>query len=261
MLQDESERMIRKKFLVSFLMSLFILTALINIASAATVEGPPTMPSQLREGDHSNFTIKISDYKDAKQITIETNLIPIGDKPLWDFGDANPTINIDRYRQNVTLDTSSLPSILTVSISGQVPDGTISTKCDDTFLIKLQETKLKFYEVREDNKLVKIESFDLIIKIKENFENTLQKVQWSQLNGIVQEDRKVFDSGLTTEAQNIADDIVNIKKPNSLLLFGFLTVDNNNLLNGIVFGCIIVMFILGYISGSRKEEEEEEYND
>lgn len=247
----------KAKFVIVFLICAVILT---NIASAATVEvvGPTRLPDQLHEGDQTNLTIKIKDYKDTKQLSIETNLIPSGDKPLWDFGESNPVIDINRYQQKIVLDSSKLPEIVTVSVSGKVPEGENKVKCSDIVLTKLQETKLKFYEVRVDDKLVKIESFELIITIKEDFEKTLQQIKWKEFDEMVREVRKVFDGGLTTEAQNIATEMKNMKRPDSLTLFGIMKVDNDMLLNGIVVGSILIMFIIGYISGSRKEDEEED---
>lgn len=245
------------KLVIGILVCAIILT---NIAYAATVEvvKPARLADKLHEGDQTNLTIKIKDYEDAKQISIETNLIPVGDVPLWDFGESNPVIDVNRYQQKIILDTTKLPEILTVSISGKVPVGENKVKCNDIVLTKLQETKLKFYEVRADDKLVKIESFELVIKIKEDFENTLQQVKWKEFDVMAREVRKVFDNGLTTEAQNIATEMKNMKRPDSLTLFGVLKVDNDLLLNGIVAGSIVVMFIIGYVSGSRKEDEEEE---
>lgn len=243
--------------------SFLILTILMVISSAATVEVTNgKLPTQLHEGDQVDFTIKIKDYdEDTKSIAIETSLVSSGNKPIYDFGDLNPSITDNRYSPIITLNTSSLPpKAFQVSISGKVPDGETRIKCDKTDLIisKFSDTKLKFYEVRVDQKLIGIESFESIIAKKEDFDKTVNKVAWKELDGIKRETKKLFDNGLTAEAQSIANEMSNIKIPNSLSLFGILKIDNDMLLNGIMIGLIIVIFIIGYVCGSRGSSEDED---
>lgn len=71
-----------------------------NNSSAATVElTSGTLPSSLREGIQTNLTVKINELQDNNLLTIETSLIPAGDKPLYDFGELNAFINENRYQQ------------------------------------------------------------------------------------------------------------------------------------------------------------------
>ncbi len=242
------------------LLSYFLLMAIaINNASASTVEiSSGKLADQLHENEQVDFSIKIKDYGDAKQLSIETNLVPSSDKPLWDFGDSNPIINVNRYQQKVMLNSSSLPAILTVSISGKVPEGVDRIKCNDLVINKLQSTKLKFYEVRTDEKLVRIESFELIIKTKEDFEKTLQGIRRKEFDGMKENVRKVFDMGLTTEAQNIANDMERIIWPDNLKLFGIIKLDNEFLINAIVIGASIIGFVFGYVIGSKEDGEPED---
>lgn len=232
----------------------------INSASAATVEvvTPEKLSAQLQEGEHVDFIIKIKDYEDAEQLTIETNLAPLADKPLWNFGDSEPIIEANRYQQKITLNLSSLPAILTISVSGKVPEGIDRVKCGDIVLNKMRETTLKFYEVRTDKKLVKIESFGLIIKIKDDFDKTLQQIRRKEFDGMKTGTIKVFDAGLTTDAQNIATEMNNVKWPDNIMLFGIIKIENDMMINGIVILCILVTFILGYVVGSRGSDDDDE---
>lgn len=242
--------------IVSFILAMFT----INGASAATVEmvDPGKLPVQLQEGEQVDFTIKIKDYEDAEQLTIETNLVPSTDKPLWKFGDSDSIIETNRYQPKITLNLSSLPAILMVSVSGKVPEGIDKVKCGDIVLNKVQGTKLKFYEVYADKKLVKIESFGLVIKIKDDFEKTLQQIRKKEFDGMKTEATKIFDTGLTTEAQNIATEMTNIKWPDSLMLFGIINIESDMMINGIVIGSILITFILGYLLGSRGQDDDSE---
>ena len=233
---------------------------MISSASAATVEmiTPEKLSAQLQEGEQVDFTIKIKDYEGAEQLTIETNLAPSADKPLWNFGDSDPIIEANRYQSQITLNLSSLPAILTVSVSGKVPEGIDRVNCGDIVLNKVQGTKLKFYEIRIDEKLVKIESFGLVIKIKDDFDKTLQQVRRKEFDGMKTEVTKVFDTGLTTEAQNIATEMKNIKWPDNLMLFGIINIGSDMMINGIVIGSILITFILGYLLGSRGQDDDSE---
>ncbi len=231
----------------------------INSASAAMVEvvTPEKLSAQLQEGEHVYFTIKIKDYEDIEQLTIETNLAPLADKPLWNFGDSEQIIEANRYQQKITLNLSSLPAILTISVSGKVPEGIDRVKCGDIVLNKIHDTTLKFYEVRADNKLIKIESFGLIIKIKDDFEKTLQQIRRKEFDEMKTGTIKVFDAGLTTDAQNIATEMNNVKWPDSIMLFGIIKIQDDMMINGIVILCIFVTFIIGYVVGSRGSDDDE----
>lgn len=252
----------KKDIRYTIIIFLSMVVLMVNISSAATVEVTSgKLPSQLHEGDQVNFTIKIKDYdEDVKNIFLETSLISANNNPIYDFGDYNPSITDNRYNPKIALNTSSLPpNAFQVSISGKVPNGEIRIKSDKSDLIisKFSETKLKFYEVRTDQKLSGIESFELIITKKEVFEKTLNKITWDKLDGVKREIKKLFDSGLTTEAQNIAEEMEKINVPNRLSLFRIIKIEDDMLLNVIVIGSMLITFVIGYVLGSRKSEDED----
>lgn len=233
---------------------------MVNNSSAASVEVTTgKLPTQLQEGKQVDFTIKIKDYEDAKQLVLETNLVPsAADKPLWNFGESESIIDANRYQQQITLNLSSLPAILNVAVSGKVPSGVDSTKCNDIVLNRIKQTKLKFYEVRTDEKLAGIESFDLIVNIKEVFENTLQQIRRSEFDGMKGQVSKLFDMGITTDAQNIATEMSKIQWPDSLTLFGIFVIKSDLLLDVIVIFTAVIMFVVGYASGSRNPNDQDE---
>lgn len=240
---------------------LILVIFMVNNSSAATVEVTTgKLPTQLQEGKQVDFTIKISNYEDVKQLMIETNLVPsAADKPLWNFGESESIIDINRYQQKIFLNNlSSLPAFLNIHVSGKVPDGIDKIKCDDVVLNKIQNTELKFYEIRTEEKLVGIESFGLIIGAKEDFENTLQQIRRAEFDVMKQDVRNLFYIGMTTEAQNIATEMSKVIWPDSLILFGIFTIKSNVVLNVIVILAAIVMFTIGYVFGSRNSNEEEE---
>ncbi len=241
------------RYKLIFISILILVVFMVSGSYAATVElTTGKLPDKLKEGEQVDFTIKIKNYEGGKQLVLDTNLIPTAaDKPLWNFGESESVIDANRYQQKITLNLSSLPAFLNVRVSGKVPDGIDKIKCEDIILNKMHDTKLKFYEVRTEDQLVGIESFELIIATKENFENTLQQVRRTELDGIKQEVSKVFYMGITTEAQNIANEMTKMTWPDSLTLFGVATIKDSLVLNVIVILTAIIMFIVGYVFGSR----------
>lgn len=232
----------------------------IGMVSATSVElvTPAKLPTQLHENDDVNFTIKISDYSGVKNISLETNLVLSGTKPLYDFGELNQFITENRYQQKLTLDLSNIKQeFLYVNIYGKAPSGeTTVSEGNNVVISKFSDTKLKFYEIDADGKISGIESFDLIIKKKEDFEKTMANIRISALDGMKNQVRKLFDQGLTTDAQNLANEMDNIKWPNSLTLFGLIKIQSDLVLNIICVVLIIIFFVIGFAFGSRENEEE-----
>lgn len=241
------------RYKLIFISILVLVIFMVSGSYAATVElTTGKLPDKLKEGEQVDFTIKIKNYEGGKQLVLDTNLVPTAaDKPLWNFGESESVIDTNRYQQKITLNLSSLPAFLNVRVSGKVPNGIDQIKCDDVVLNKMHDTKLKFYEVRTEEQLVGIESFELIIGAKENFENTLQQIRRTELDGIKQEVSKVFYIGVTTEAQNIATEMTKMTWPDSLTLFGVITIKSSLVLDIIVVLTAIIMFIVGYVFGSR----------
>lgn len=242
---------------------ILIITAFMtNVASATTAElTTGKLPDKLKEGEQVDFTIKIKNYENAEQLILETNLLPSAtDKPIWNFGESEQVIDANRYSQKITLNLTGLPIFLNVKVSGKVPEGIDKVKCDDIVLNKMHNTKLKFYEIRTDEKLVGIESFELIITAKEEFEKTLENVRGTEFDEIKQELRKIFYSGITTESQNIATSLNNMKRPDNLKLFFFVPINSDTMLNIITVIMMLLIFIVGYKLGSRDPNENNETN-
>jgi len=207
------------------------------------------LPIQVNEGEPVSFIIQIEDYSDARIITIDTSLIGIDNNPIYDFGDLNPSITESRYNSTIILDVSSLPlKEFKVSISGRAPMGETRIPIPNTNIIvsKLDKATKKYYEVIVDKKTINIKPFELIIKSNEEFTKTIDKLQWKEFDGIKKESMKMFNNGLTSEAQNIVNELVKINIPNNLLLFWIFRIDNNLLLNIIVVGFTIFGFIIGF---------------
>lgn len=239
----------------------------INIVSAASVQVVNgKLSTQLHEGEQVDFSIQIkTDLSTEKNITIETNLISSDNNPIYDFGELNPSITSNRYNQKITLDTSTLPKIFQVKISGKVPNGEIQTKPDDSddnlVISKFINTELKFFEIHADQNLAGIESFKLIINKKEKFDSTLQSIRRPEFDKMKSEIQKLFDSGFPNEAQNLANEMSNIKFPDSLTLFGVLKISNDMFLNILVIITVIVIFSIGYIAGAKPNDEPYNHDD
>lgn len=252
------------KKIVSALMIIYIFNSLFLVfnVSATTVELllPETLDYKIEEGKQINFTIMIKDieYKENDFLTLNTNLVASQDKSIYDFGELNKYITENRYQQKIKLNLSSLPKkdIIYITITGSTPNGEIKTKCDnDLVLIKFHEGKLKLYEAYIDDKLVGVETYELINKKKENFENTIQQINWDELDSLKYEIRNLFDLGLAIEAQNLATEMSDIKRPDNLKLFKIIHINNNLWLNLITLAVIIICFFIGYIIGSRNGDE------
>lgn len=243
---------IETKFVIRMLMLAFIMIGMVSISSAATVDlvSPSSLPTQLKEGEHTEYTIKISGYEDAKTITIETSLVSANNKPIYDFGDLNSAID-GMYNSKITLDTSKLPNKIQVSISGNAPQGESANKYnDDVVITKLINTPLKYYEVTEDKKLVKMEPFELLINKKEIFDGTMEKVVRPELNGIKKNVQKLFGKGLVTDAQDMASELKNIQWPDNLSLLGLVKIDSSLWLNIVVILTLVIGLIVGFLIGA-----------
>jgi len=241
--------------------AMIVLIVISNTSTAATVElvNPGKLLPKLHENEQANFTIKIENYADAKTVTIDTSLVMDGINPVYDFGDLNPALSEYRYKQTITLDTALLPSKeFKVTISGKAPlVETERIKDTDIVITRFGEEKKNYYDVRVDNKFVTSDSFELIIKTKEEFTETINKITWKELDGLKQELNKIFDSGLTIEAQNMANGMVNIRAPDNLLLFGMIKIENNLWLNI----AVLVFALIGGIIGFRFGRDEERNSD
>ena len=250
---------------------LLIISILINIifvqitsASVTLVEPitPKTLPSQLHEEEEINFTIKIKDYdyENANILRLETNLIKSDNRPLYDFGELNEYLNVNRYEQSIILNISSLPqkAFIEVSVNGKAPNGENKIMSDksDIVITKFTDSNLKLYEVYIDEKLEGIETFKLIIDKKEKFEKTMQQIDWNELNSLKSEIRKLFDIGLVIEAQSLATHLSNIERPDNLLLLKIIKIKNNFWLNITFLSSLFISFIFGYWYGSKPSEED-----
>lgn len=251
---------IKSVFVVAIMFTITV-NMLTTMSSAATVElvSPTKLPSQLREGEQIGLTIKIEDYGNAKSITIGTSLMPSDNKPIYDFGALNPSIAENRYNQTITIDTSLLPQKeFQVSIYGKAPSGETVDRIKDTDIVirKFSESNKKYYDVFADKVSVDVNSFELAIKVEEDFTNTVEKIKWQELDGTKKEVTKLFYSGLTSEAQNIANEMAKINIPNSLSLFGLVKIESSIWLDIILAVTALVAFFLGFIAGRKREDDE-----
>jgi hypothetical protein len=235
---------------------------MITISSAATVElvNPSKLPTQLHEGEQTSLTVKIGDYGDTKSITIDTSLIMSDNKPIYDFGALNPSITENRYNQTITIDTSLIQQKeFQVSISGKAPFGESENKVEGTDIVirKFSGSNRNYYEVHADKTLSNVNSFELVIKIEDDFIKTSEKVTWKELDGTKKEVTKLFYSGLTSEAQSIANEMAKITVPGDRSLFGMVKIESDLLLNIIVVVTALVMFCIGFIVGRRGNNEDD----
>jgi hypothetical protein len=245
------------------MMFIIMISTMVTMSSAATVDlvNPAQLPTQLREGEQISLTIKIGDYGDVKNIIIDTSLILSDNKPIYDFGELNPSITENRYNQTITIDTSLLPQKeFQMSISGKAPVGETENKIKDTDIVirKFSGSKKNYYEVHADKTLANVNSFELVIKIEDDFVKTLDKVTWKEFDGMKKEVTKLFYSGLTSEAQKIANEMIKITVPGSLSLFGTIEIESDILLNIAVIVTALVAFSLGFIVGRRRDDEDDD---
>jgi len=239
---------------------ILLLILAIDMASATTVEliNPGKLPTQLNEEEQVNYTIKISDYDDAKSITIETSLISSNNKPIYDFGELNPTISENRYNPTIVIDTSRIPKTLQITISGKVPGGEIVDNYGGIIVTKFRDPKLKYYDIHVDKKLAVVEPFELIIEKKKTFDSTMEQITRTELSGIKREIGKLFDKGLISDAHGIATETSNIKWPDSLSLFGVINIDSDLWLNIIAIVILGIGLFAGFLIGANIDNSSKE---
>lgn len=250
-------------FLIKLFLSLFIILSIISNVSAITVEPvDPPLTSQLNEGTQVNFTLKIKDLdqRDTDYLRIETNLVKSGDSPIYDFGDLNEYIDNNRYQKSLDLNLSSFPQekMITVTVSGQAPNGEISKKVNDNLVLTtFRNGDLKYYEVT-NGKQVEIKAFKLNIQKEEKFEDTMQQINLNELNPLKQDVRELFNIGLVTEAQKMASEMSEIKlPPDNLMLFNIVNVKSNSFLNLVAIIFLVFGLILGYVFRMKTEFKDE----
>jgi hypothetical protein len=252
-------------FFTRLLLYLFIILSIISNVSAITVDPVnPHFASKLDEGAQINFTLKIKDLdqRNADYLKIETNLVKSGNSPIYDFGDLNEYLNINRDRPNLNLNLSSIPQnkIITVTISGQAPSGEIQNKNQDLVLTKFLEGNLKYYEVDNGDQPCQngIQVFQLNNPKKEKFEDTMQQINLDELNTLKQDIRELFNIGLVTQAQKMASEMSEIKLRDYLKLFNIVYIKSDLSLNLVAISFLLLGFIIGFVVSKKTEKDETE---
>ena len=262
-LNEETLYMLPKKNI--FLSLLFALILFAGVSSGITVEmeNPSNVPTYLEEGEHVSFVLLIDNIdEDISSLTLETNLLSANSEPIYDFGDSNKYVPVNRYDKKMKVNLSSFPqrNFIRVSISGKAPSGEINHKDEDTGLVTttFRDSKLKYYELKVNEEPYNIETFELRIKKKENFEKTMQSIEIDELDGLKLKTRDLFDKGLVTESQGIANEMSTIKLPNNLKMFGIVNVHSNLQLNIFAIVFLLIGAILGAILYSRSISDEDD---
>lgn len=252
-------------FLVRLVLAFFIIISMISNASAITAEpaDPSGLPSQLDEGAQISFTFKITDFdqRSTDNLKIETDLLKSGNSPIYDFGDLNEYIDSSRDRQDLYLNLSSIPprKVITVTVLGKSPSGTIEKKIEDGIVVtKFRDGNLKYYEVSNGDKSCGIETFKLNIEKKKQFEDTMQQINLDEFSLMKQEVRKLYDFGFVTEAQSMASEMSKIKLHDNLSLFGVLDIKTNSSLNVVTVGFLFLGLITGFVLRMKLEAKDEE---
>ncbi len=262
-LNEETLYMFPKKNI--FLSLLFALILFAGVSSGITVEmeNPSNVPTYLEEGEHVSFVLLIDNIdEDISSLTLETNLLSANSEPIYDFGDSNKYVPVNRYDKKMNVNLSSFPqrNFIRVSISGKAPSGEINHKDEDTGLVTttFRDSKLKYYELKVNEEPYNIETFELRIQKKENFEKTMQSIEIDELDGLKLKTRDLFDKGLVTESQGIANEMSTIKLPNNLKMFGIVNVHSNLQLNIFAIVFLLIGAILGAILYSRSISDEDD---
>ena len=227
---------------------------MISVTSATIVDlvNPNELPIKLNEGDFVVFTLKIKDYDYNSTIELDTNLESVNNEPLYDFGNLNEQININKYNQLIILKNSDLPKtdLFEVTISGKVPNGEIQEKYDDNLIaIKFKKANLKYYEVCTDGKTDFIETFELQIKRQIDFENTMNLIKLDELDELKMDTRELYNKGLVIEAENFANQLSEIKLPGNLNLFNMIEIKSNQMLLTVLILSSGLSLIFGFIFG------------
>ncbi len=247
----------------SSLFLVFIFSCSTCFGMTVETEGMDSLPGQLEEGEILSFTLLIDDIDDdISTLSLETNLLSANNEPIFDFGDSNKYISVNRFDQTIDVNLSSFPqsNYIRVMISGKAPSGDIKHTGDDTNLVTttFRDSNLKYYELKIDGEPYDIETFELRIKKKEHFENTMQNIEIKELDGIKLQTRNLFEKGLVTEAQGFADEMAAVKLPDSLKLFGIVDVNSNSKLNIISILFLLIGIVLGALLYSRSIPDDDE---
>ncbi|WP_255336532.1 hypothetical protein [Methanosarcina sp. KYL-1] len=218
-------------------------------AAAIQVQVEGELPTEVEEKQVISSVLTISSIPSAADfIYFDTDLIKSEDQPVYNFTGLGLQSNESHY----VLPVEGGQGKIVVLLNGQVPEISEVKQCDKLTLVKYNPklTGYAHYRIRltdEDGNPIKesdTRTFSIVVPEIEAFEQKMTLVDDSFFNAYLQD---MFDKGLVTEANEIADYL--IKKEENSFNWSYLII-------GLAIAA--VSFILGVRTGGSEEEEEEE---
>lgn len=237
-----------KAYVTTLCFLFFFQFVLSGLASASQVQVEGELPAEVEEKQVISGVLTISSIPAAADyIYFDTDLMKYDDQPLYNFTD----LDLQSNESHFALPIEEGQNKIVVQLKGQVPEITEVKQYEKLTLIKYnpKRTGYAHYRIRltdeEGNSIKESDTRTFSISVPEidAFRQKLTLIDDSFFAVYLQD---MFDRGLVTEANKIADYLIK-KKENS---FNWSYV-----IAGL--GIAAVSFILGVRTGSSGEEEEE----
>jgi len=227
---------------------------------AAQVEVEGELPGEVEEKEVISSTITISNIPAAADfITFDTDLVKYGDRPIYNFTGLELQSNESRFE----LPVEDSGGKIVVQLNGRVPETREVKQCDELTLIKYDPklTGYAYYRIRltdeDGNPLGQSDTrtFSIAVPEIDEFRRKMTLMEDSFFSVYLQD---MFDKGLVTEANEIADHVIEEEKKEreeeekdeeeSPFSLGYV-------IGGI--GLLVLGFVLGIRFGGSEEEVEE----
>jgi len=223
-------------------------------ASATQIEVEGELPGEVEEKQVISLVLTISNIPAAADfISFDTDLVRYGDRSIYNF----TGLELQSNNSSFVLPVEDNREKIIVLLNGRVPVIREVKQCDELTLIKYDPklTGYAYYRVRltdeDGNPLGESDTrtFTIVASEIEEFRGKMTLVDDSFFSVYLQD---MFDKGLVTEANEIADHVIEKEEKER--------EEEGSFNWGYVLGGIALLavgFILGVRFGGSEEEEEE----
>ncbi len=237
---------------------LFLLFAGSGAVLATQIEVEGELPGEVEEKQVISLVLTISNIPAAADfISFDTDLVRYGKQPIYNF----TGLELQSNKSSFVLPVEDNRDKIVVRLNGRVPVIREVKQCDELTLIKYDPklTGYAYYRVRltdeDGNPLGESDTrtFTIVASGIEEFRGKMTLVDDSFFSVYLQE---MFDKGLVTEANEIADHVIEEEEKERKEK----EEEESPFSLGYVLGGIALLalgFILGIRFGGSEEEEEE----
>lgn len=197
-------------FVTALAFLFFLLFAGSGAVLAAQIEVEGELPGEVEEKEVISSVLTISNLPAAADfITFDTDLVKYGDRPIYNFTE----LELQGNNSSFVLPVEGSGDKIVVQLNGRVPEIREVRQCDELTLIKYDPklTGYAYYRVRltdeDGNPLGQSDTrtFSIAVPEIDEFRRKMTLMEDSFFSVYLQD---MFDKGLVTEANEIADHVI-----------------------------------------------------